>query len=77
MDAKVEFDLCCVCFGSYHEDIDTGREQLQYSCNRWIHKDCVVELGQYHVSPYRYIDLYLLQYIDILRRQSPPNDKEM
>ena len=41
MDATVESDLCCVCFGSYHEDIDTGREWLQCSCNRWIHEDCV------------------------------------
>ena len=41
MDATVESDLCCVCFGSYQEDIDTGREWLQCSCNRWIHEDCV------------------------------------
>ena len=41
MDATVESDLCCVCFGSYQEDIDTGREWLQFSCNRWIDEDCV------------------------------------
>ena len=41
MDATVESDLCCVCFGSYQEDIDTGREWLQCSCNRWVHEDCV------------------------------------
>ena len=29
MDATVESDLCCICFGSYQEDIDTGIEWLQ------------------------------------------------
>ena len=41
MDATVESDLCCVCFGFYQEDIDTGREWVQCSCNGWIYEDCV------------------------------------
>ena len=26
MDETIHTDLCCVCFGTYDEDIDTGRE---------------------------------------------------
>ena len=33
MNATVESDLCCVSFGSYQEDNDTGRGWLQWSCN--------------------------------------------
>ena len=40
-DDYINADLCCVCFGSYQEDIGTGREWLQCSCTRWIHEDCV------------------------------------
>ena len=41
IDATINADLCCVCFGSYQEDIGTGREWVQCSCQRWIHEDCV------------------------------------
>ena len=34
---------CCVCFGSYDEDIGTGREWAECSCKRWLHEDCVDE----------------------------------
>ena len=42
-DSEVEEDAnhCCVCFGSYQEDIDTGREWIQCNCKRWLHEDCV------------------------------------
>ena len=32
MEAGEDTDHCCVCFGSYQEDIDTGREWVQCSC---------------------------------------------
>ena len=38
---NTDWCLCCVCFGSYQEDIDTGREWLQCSCGKWLHEDCV------------------------------------
>ena len=41
MEAGEDTDHCCVCFGSYQEDIDTGREWVQCSCMRWLHEDCV------------------------------------
>ena len=41
VDDFINADLCCVCFGSYQEDVGTGREWLQCSCSRWIHEDCV------------------------------------
>ena len=41
VDNSINADLCCVCFGSYQEDVGTGREWLQWSCSRWIHEDCV------------------------------------
>ena len=39
--ATVDADHCCVCFGSYQEDIDTGRDWLQCNCERWLHEDCI------------------------------------
>ena len=41
VDNSISADLCCVCFGSYQEDVGTDREWLQCSCSRWIHEDCV------------------------------------
>ena len=40
-EAGEDADNCCVCFGSYLEGIDTGREWIQCSCNRWLHEDCI------------------------------------
>ena len=44
LDEPIDTNLCCICFGSYDEDIDTGREWLQCSCGRWIHEDCIDEV---------------------------------
>ena len=41
LDETINADLCCVCFGSYQEDIGTGREWVQCRCHRWLHEDCV------------------------------------
>ena len=41
VEAGEDADHCCVCFGSYDEDIDTGREWIQCSCTRWLHEDCI------------------------------------
>ena len=41
VEAGEDTDHCCVCFGSYKEDIDTDREWIQCSCTRWLHEDCV------------------------------------
>lgn len=43
LDEMVDDNLCCVCFGSYDEDIGTGREWVECSCKRWLHEDCVDE----------------------------------
>ena len=43
IDETVHENLCCVCFGSYDEDIGTGREWVECSCKRWLHEDCVDE----------------------------------
>ena len=37
----IHTDLCCVCFGTYDEDIETGREWLECCCGRWIHEECI------------------------------------
>ena len=42
VDSTIFTDICCVCFGSYEDDEDTGREWLQCSCDRWIHQDCII-----------------------------------
>jgi len=34
LDELIESDVCCVCFGSYDDDLDTTREWLQCKCDR-------------------------------------------
>ena len=43
VEAEEDADHCCVCFGSYQEDIETGRECIQCYITRWLQKDCVDE----------------------------------
>ena len=41
---------------------------FEFPCQEGV---CILELGQYHVSPYRYIGLSLLQCIDVLPGKYP------
>ena len=41
MDEDINTEICCVCYGTYLEDVDTGRQWLECSCARWIHEDCI------------------------------------
>ena len=41
MDENINTDVCCMCYGSYLEDVDTGRQWLECSCTRWIHEDSI------------------------------------
>ena len=41
MDTIINTDDCCVCLGTYLEDLDTDRQWLECCCGRWIHEDCV------------------------------------
>ena len=41
MDENINAEVCCVCYGIYLEDVDTGRQWLECSCARWIHEDCI------------------------------------
>ena len=42
MDENINTDVCwSVCYGSYLEDVDIGRQKLECSCTRWIHEDCI------------------------------------
>jgi len=41
VDDEIDVNRCCVCFGSFTEDVGTGREWLQYKCTRWIHEECI------------------------------------
>ena len=40
----VNQNQCCVCFGTFDEDIGTGREWVECACTRWLHEDCVEEV---------------------------------
>ena len=43
LDESIESDLCCVCFGSYDDDLDTTRHWVQCQCGKWLHEDCIDE----------------------------------
>ena len=40
---NINGDQCCMCLGSYAEDVreGNGREWLMCSCGRWLHEDCI------------------------------------
>ena len=38
---EIDTNRCCVCFGKYEDDAETGREWLECCCTRWIHEDCI------------------------------------
>jgi len=53
---QINDNQCCVCFGTFYEDIGTGREWVECACTRWLHEDCVDEVivdtsGQERVCP--------------------------
>ena len=41
-DSQIDEDTCCICFGSYSEDVvdGDGRERIKCECGRWLHEDC-------------------------------------
>ena len=43
---------CCVCFGLYYDDFVTAREWLQFTCERWIHEDCVDVVDNGKLCPF-------------------------
>lgn len=40
---KVDVNTCCICFGTYEEDLlaGGGEDWLQCSCGKWVHEECV------------------------------------
>lgn len=41
---EVNQNQCCVCFGTFDEDMGTGCEWVECACTRWLHEDCVQEV---------------------------------
>ena len=41
---EINQNRCCVCFGTFHEDMGTGREWVECGCTRWLHEDCAEEV---------------------------------
>jgi len=41
VDDEIDVNRCCVCFGTFTDDVGTGREWLQCKCTRWIHEECI------------------------------------
>ncbi len=41
---EIAQEECCVCFGTYQEDMDDGlgSEWVQCSCSHWLHEDCAI-----------------------------------
>ena len=41
-NSDIEEDLCCMCFGSYSDDVieQSGKDWIQCACGRWLHEDC-------------------------------------
>ena len=41
---EVNQNQCCICFGTFDEDIGTGCEWVECACTRWLREDCVEEV---------------------------------
>ena len=41
LDEDISMEVCCVCYGTYLEDVNTGRQWLECSCSGSIHEDCI------------------------------------
>ena len=41
-DSEIDFNVCCMCFGTYSEDVANGdgRDWIECACGRWLHEDC-------------------------------------
>ena len=41
----IDPNICCMCFGSFEDDVHDGDGARWVSCNcsRWLHEDCVEE----------------------------------
>ena len=39
---EIDVNECCMCFGTYEEDImeGAGAEWMSCACGRWLHEDC-------------------------------------
>ena len=39
---SIDPNVCCMCFGTYEDDIleGVGAEWISCACGRWLHKDC-------------------------------------
>ena len=44
-DEVIDPSVCCMCFGTYEEDIleGAGADWISCACGRWLHEDCAEE----------------------------------
>ena len=42
MSEEIDLNECCMCFGTYEDDImeGAGAEWISCACGRWLHEDC-------------------------------------
>ena len=42
---EIDSNTCCICFGTYEEDLETGggEDWIQCSCGKWAHEECIEE----------------------------------
>ena len=41
-NSDIEEELCCMCFGSYSDDVleQSGKDWIWCACGRWLHNNC-------------------------------------
>ena len=56
---SIDHNVCCMCFGTYEDDIleGMGAEWISCACGRWLHEDCgedciTYENGQERFCPF-------------------------
>ena len=58
-DDEIDVNVCCMCFGSYEDDVREGfgAEWMKCPCGRWLHVECIEDSivdssGQSRFCPY-------------------------
>ena len=45
LNASIDSNVCCMCFGSYEDDVldGYGADWIDCACGHWLHVDCANE----------------------------------
>ena len=66
MSEEIDLNECCMCIGTYEDDImeGAGAEWISCACGRWLHEDCAE--NRYSSGCERFLSLLCVPMIHIM-----------